>query len=106
MGFRAWSFLSSSWHYASGAELVFVAAGLFDFAFDDDGFFSGRTGASSVFDIIEMLKHILSFRFVVAYTNAVWLGQKRAHAVSASASNAEENTVLGGDSAEVVNAWA
>ena len=79
---------------------------MFDFSFDVGGFLAGVACTSAVLDVVDMFEHIIAFRIVVADANAVGLWKQRAHSIGASATDAEEDGFFGGDSSEVVDAWA
>lgn len=79
---------------------------MFDFAFDAGGFLAGFAGVGSVFDVFEVAEEVVAFAFVVAGACAEGFGEEGGHAVCAVGSDAEEDWFFGGDSSEVVDAWA
>ena len=83
-----------------------MASGAFDVAFDIGGFFSGFAGAGAVFDVLEVAEEVFAFAAVVAGAGADRLWEERGHAVGAAGADAEEDELLGGDAAEVVDAGA
>ena len=75
-------------------------------SFDIGGFFSCFAGASSVFDVLDVLEKVVPFFLVVSGSCAEWLWEQRGHSMGTSASDSEKDVLFGFDMAEVVNAWA